>query len=391
MKALLARFAAACFPPARPGKQTRLDEGAPNRPQPARLARIFLVLYLAGIVYLSLYPWDFLPRPRSMELSRIPLFNRRLVLDAVVNVLFYVPLGAAAFASLRRGWQAWTGAIACGAAISYAIETAQLYTPARAATLRDWQANTLGAALGAALGCLFTSPRWIARLAAWAGRAEWRLTRAGVLFVILWILWQAFPFIPYLGWYRVRQTLAHLLELPWSWLAAAQAAVGFFALRRVLGPVRWALVAFAVLPAQLFLSDRNLSPPLALGAALGWMAARLVPWNRAHGWIAAALVAWLAFDELQPFRWLPVESWYQSGFAAHYSTIFRKLFFYSAALWWLRAAGLRWIWAVAAPAAVLGASQWAQRYLDGRGPEAMDLMLLAAAAAAVAVVSRRPA
>jgi VanZ family protein len=365
-----------------------------------RFARIFLVLYLGGIVYLSLYPWDFLPRPRSMELSRIPLFNRRLVLDAVVNVLFYVPLGAAAFASLRRGWRAWAGAIVCGSAVSYALETAQLYTPSRAATLRDWQANTLGAALGAALGHMLTSPRWRERVAAWAGRTEWRLTRMGAAFLILWILWQAFPFIPYLGWYRVRLTLARLPELPWSWLAFAQNGVGFFVLRRVLGPSRWTLLAFALLPAQLFLSDRNLSPPVVLGAALGWIASRCVARDRAHGWIAAALVAWLAFEEFRPFRlletpqpfnWSPVESWYQTGFAAYYATVFRKTFLYASVVWSLRAAELRWIWAVAVPAVVLAAGEWTQRYLQGRTPETADLALLAAAAAMLAGTSRRPA
>lgn len=360
-----------------------------------RIARWFFVLYLCGVVYVSLYPWHFLSQPRSLELLRVPLYNRRLVLDAVLNVLFYVPMGAAAFVSLRRGWRAWIAATAAGTLISFAIETAQLYTPTRAGTLSDLETNALGAAVGASLGYVLTSPRLAARVGALFPGRRWFLSPTGAVFFILWTLWQTFPFIPYVGWYRIEQELRGLAGAPWSWLACAQAFMGFLVLVRVLGPVRWTWIAFALLPAHLFLADRTLSPPLVLGAAAGWIAARyLLPRGASRG-LAVALVLWLAFEEFRPFHWAaspkpftwsPVESWYETGFIAYYATAFRKLFLYTSVIWSLRGAGLRWPWAVGVPALLLAAGEWTQQYLAGRTPETADLFILAAGAGILVLV-----
>jgi len=74
-----------------------------------RRAALFLLLYLAAILYLSLYPWRFVRNPGPGALIWVPLDTRRTILDAFLNVVFYIPLGAAAFArgvSLNMGWRA---------------------------------------------------------------------------------------------------------------------------------------------------------------------------------------------------------------------------------------------------------------------------------------------
>jgi VanZ family protein len=287
-----------------------------------RRAALFLLLYVAAILYLSLYPWRFIPHPGFWTLVWVPLVTRRTLLDAFLNVVFYMPLGAAAFASLRRGAVAFIVATAFGTLISFTVEFTQLSIPGRFGNLTDLVCNTAGTLLGIAACMMATSPPVASRLRA--------LYSPGALLVGLWAVWQVFLFLP-----RYGPTIdaSHLIVgLVVLWLGVPR--------RRV---------------------------PLA------------VP----------LLLMWLAFEELRPFRfqgppqpfwWLPFESWFVGAPESYYGTFFGKLFLYTAILWAERKAGMRWIWALAAPAAILAAGEFAQRYLPGRTPELTDLVLLAAGA-----------
>jgi hypothetical protein len=101
------------------------------------------------------------------------------------------------------------------------------------------------------------------------------------------------------------------------------------------------------------------------------------------------LLIWLIFEELRPFQfqspphpfsWLPFESWFVGALDSYYGILFGKLFLYTGILWVERHSGIRWIWALFAPAAILAAGESAQRYLPGRTPETTDLVLLASGA-----------
>ena len=122
-----------------------------------RRAGLFLT-YLAAILYLSLYPWRFVPNPGPKTLSWVPLVTRRTILDAVLNLVFYVPLGAAAFLSLRRrrGF-AFLSAMAFGTFVSLAVEWAQLSIPTRFGNLTDLTCNSLGTLLGIVVALAATS------------------------------------------------------------------------------------------------------------------------------------------------------------------------------------------------------------------------------------------
>jgi hypothetical protein len=94
-------------------------------------------------------------------------------------------------------------------------------------------------------------------------------------------------------------------------------------------------------------------------------------------------------DELRPFQfrgppqtfwWLPFESWFVGAADTYYGTFFGKLFIYTSILWMERRSGIRWIWALAAPGAILTVGEFAQCYLPGRTPEITDVVLLAAGA-----------
>ncbi|MFL5542914.1 MAG: VanZ family protein, partial [Longimicrobiaceae bacterium] len=84
--------------------------------------------------------------------------------DLVLNLAFYLPLGAALALALRRPWHA----VAAALLLSAGVEAAQLLVPGRDPTLGDLLANTLGAAAGAALAR--GGRRWMdppPRAAAW--------------------------------------------------------------------------------------------------------------------------------------------------------------------------------------------------------------------------------
>jgi VanZ family protein len=287
-----------------------------------RRAALFLLLYAAAILYLSLYPWQFVPHPGFRALTWVPLVTRRTILDAGLNLVFYIPLGAAAFLSLRRGAFAFVAAVAFGTLVSFTVEWTQLSIPTRFGNLTDLFCNSVGTLLGAALAFVATSPPVGLRLRA--------LYSPGVLLLGLWAVWQAFTFLPrYQSTFDIKHEIVGLLVL-------------------------------------------------ALLAA-----------RRQFRVAAVLLLIWLALDELRPFHfhgsaqqfwWLPFESWFVGAAESYYGIIFGKLFLYTAILWVERNTGMRWIWALAAPGAILLAGELAQRYLPGRTPEITDLALLAAGA-----------
>src|SRR5439155_23233612 len=129
-----------------------------------RRAALFCLLYLAGILYLSLYPWQFVAYPFARTLIWIPPIGRGLMLDAALNMLFYMPLGAAAFLALRRGLLGFTAAVALGVLVSFSVEWMQLSIPSRVSSLLDLLSNSIGALLGAVVASIATSRPVTSRL-----------------------------------------------------------------------------------------------------------------------------------------------------------------------------------------------------------------------------------
>jgi VanZ family protein len=288
-----------------------------------RRAGLFCLLYLVAILYLSLYPWQFAAQRGPKSLIWVPLIGRHVILDAFFNMLFYMPLGAAAFLSMRRGIYALMGAAILGTLVSFSVEWAQLSIPTRYGNLLDLFSNSIGASLGAVVALVATSAPMKARL---------RLFRSpGPLLVGLWILWQAFALI---------------LAASWSRIDISNEIVGLFLLS-LLAARR--LPRLAVLPLILWLAFEELRPFRFQGPP-------------------------------QPFWWLPFESWFQGAPESYYGVLFSKLFFYTSIVWVMRASRVPWMWTVAAPAAIIAIGEWCQRYMPGRTPELTDLVLLAAGA-----------
>jgi VanZ family protein len=248
------------------------------------------------------------------------------MLDAVLNVAFYIPIGAAAFGWLaskqRRGVFAIVAAVAFGTLVSLIVERTQLFIPTRVGSLTDLLCNSAGNLLGVAIAFVATSPSLAPRVRI--------VFSPGVLLLGLWALWQAFLFLPQYG----------------PTIDVSHEIVGVLMLAAV--AVRWKIPV-----------------------------------------VVPLMLLWLVVDELRPFQfrsppqpfwWLPFDSWFAGAPDTYYGTFFRKLFFYTAILWVERMYGMRWIWALAAPGAILFVGEFAQCYLPGRTPETTDLALLAAGA-----------
>lgn len=130
--------------------------------------------------------------------------------DVVVNLLLFLPFGAALAAAGVSPLRCVLG----GALLSAGVEFAQLYLPGRDPSLGDVVSNTLGSGLGVVL--VATAPSWLLP----AGARASRLSRAAALaaaalcFVTGWLLAPAPPrpsyaalWTPNLGrlqWYRGR-------------------------------------------------------------------------------------------------------------------------------------------------------------------------------------------
>lgn len=300
-----------------------------------RRAALFFLLYLGAILYLSLYPWRFQANPVQGTLAWAPINSRRTLLDAGLNVIFYVPLGVAAFLSIRKRLPAAIGAFAAGTLASFAVEQAQLALPGRFGNLTDLACNSLGTLAGVILAFGITKGRLRSKLSMYRSPK--------LLLVGLWLVWQAFLFLPRYG--------------PAIDLTHQAAGLLFLVL---------------------------LAASRRIGRA-GFMLST-----------SLALIA-LAADELRPFRfegppqpfwWIPFESWFVGAPDSYYGSIFGKIFFDAGILWMERSAGVRWRWALAGPGAVLLFSELAQTYLPGRTPETTDLALLAASAVMLSLAER---
>ncbi|MGH9591771.1 MAG: VanZ family protein, partial [Bryobacteraceae bacterium] len=149
-----------------------------------RRAALLFLLYLCAIVYLSLYPIHPEKPPVASRLLWSPISGRYDLVDAILNLVFYIPLGAAAFVALRGGISALAGATAVCALVSFAVEWAQLSIPSRYGDLRDLAANSLGAFLGAAIAFAASAPQVARRFRA--------LPPSAPLFAGMWLVWHAF-------------------------------------------------------------------------------------------------------------------------------------------------------------------------------------------------------
>ena len=110
-------------------------------------------------------PRRFMPLVRSILRADIGRGGRRgLVVDVIVNILGFTPLGfLCALLLLKRKHDRRVGAVAAavmlGFCLSLAIEAAQAWLPSRDSSLLDLALNSLGTGAGAAFAVVFFGRR----------------------------------------------------------------------------------------------------------------------------------------------------------------------------------------------------------------------------------------
>ena len=152
----------------------------------ARVVELALLSYVALLVYMSFVPFDFTAAgtPWSGPGLVLGLQARPLSLaDIIANIALYVPLGAGAFAVLRRrGWRRLFSTpftLLLATVLSLLIEHSQHWVAARVPAWPDVVANVLGAILGTLLAMVNERPlRRVLESAGSAARRNWPLTLA---------------------------------------------------------------------------------------------------------------------------------------------------------------------------------------------------------------------
>lgn len=352
-----------------------------------------LLLIVGLILYGSLYPWRFADTPYGpASVFQVLLSGQAGVFyarDALVNVFFYVPVGACAYLALRpriRGGVAGTLGIALGLGLSMAVEVAQGFEVTRRTSIFDVYANLLGSALGVAVAVAFSRLGTRLRLGEEARMPD----VAALALIACWLAYLMFPFLPLL----TGRTLGVRLEQTriFSFLSVASAAAAWFVVGyalRASGVRNAAAVCFAstlLVPMQLLIFRRE--PVLgefagALVGSLAFARVRSRPWGSkvAAGALLMVLIArglspFQIADSPKAFGWIPfvpllLSDWYRAS-----QVLSTKLFFYAAAVWSLRNAGARLRSAATATAALLLAIEVVQRWIPVHSPEITDPLLV---------------
>jgi VanZ family protein len=144
-----------------------------SRPPGSVVARTLWLLFTLFIVYGGTIPFHFAGDTRAIldKLRSLPLNplvspdtgGRLSIPDVVQNVLLFVPFGVLGFLAGRQARAAGPGAplrriavvTALGAALSITVESLQMLTSDRVASLGDVMADTAGTCLGAAVAWQF--------------------------------------------------------------------------------------------------------------------------------------------------------------------------------------------------------------------------------------------
>jgi VanZ family protein len=177
--------------------------GPADSPRPrTRLPHVLATLYGLAIVFVSLEPFSpWLPPPPGTPFFLFATAPARwLRYDTLLNVLANAPFGFFV-ALLRRGAtpaQRVIDAAIVGAAMSFAMESLQMYVPPRVASAVDLAANALGAVLGGLAAAALA--RSHAREAFYRARSRLflpgHLGDVGLALLLLWLVAQTNPGIP---------------------------------------------------------------------------------------------------------------------------------------------------------------------------------------------------
>jgi VanZ family protein len=328
-----------------------------------------LLLVIAVIVYLSLYPWSFNfavhANPLEVLLHSWPDEMDAFALrDAAINIAFYVPLGLAAFLAFAPGR---SRAVAVGAAfllgllLSIAMELAQVYVPTRVSSMADVLFNCVGTLMGA-----LTALRFQAMFEALTHRSYRQFACSSTLLLACWAGYHLYPFFPFVNTARLGYEM-HVLLHPDSLLAAeilANTAEWFtvaLALDALFGRLRLRWIVLAVclrIAVRPILITRPFGLDEFLGAALVlplWVVFGRKARLRAGLFLLAGSIVLRELTRVH-FSHLPEDF-------SPVSVLFRRAFDGGGVVWLLNRTGLSYARAGIPVVATLAVFAGMQRYL----------------------------
>ena len=174
-----------------------------SRSPPSLLPHFLVALYGLAIVYASLQPFSpwIAPAPGTPFFLFAPWPPRWTRFDVIANIVAYAPFGC--FVALVPRRRPPLGrisvAVAAGAALSFVLETLQMFVPPRDANVIDLISNTAGATLGGLVAISFArSAAAKRRVMSW--RERWFVSGyigdLGLALVVIWLAVQVNPGIP---------------------------------------------------------------------------------------------------------------------------------------------------------------------------------------------------
>jgi len=350
------------------------------------------------IVYGSLYPWTF----EARQFPANPLYillhswdanslSRRLLLDVVLNIAVYIPLGGSAYLAMRGSkFQTWAAlaAVAIGTLLSASVEMAQLFTPNRVCSAVDLVSNSLGSALGVLAGFV------LKRISGTRGELlgfHFR-DRSALALLLCWVSFLLFPLYPDLWLAALRAKFSAVIDPSGASfvLILLNAAEWFVAGRLLLAsgarsPLRWLLVLILLVPVQFAIVNHSPKAADFFGAALAAVAFRYLGTRPgADGWAATALLIALTLRGLAPFHfegppqafsWVPFGGFLGSEWQNTISILLGKLFQYGGSIWLLNRAGLGASLATAIVIAILSGIEILQTWTPEHVAEITDPLL----------------
>lgn len=368
--------------------------------------RVLLAAFTLLIIHASLYPWDLGSRTKpAVPFSFVPRLNRFLLRDAVSNLLFYAPFGAAfVLASRRRTIKVVFTATAAALLLSGTLEAIQATQRTRSSNALDLVCNVAGAG-ATALAMYFYRDR-IRRFAA-AVSPERRGMPGAWILLGLWVCFKFYPGLPLLSRTRLMDRIGLAAETSLSGWDVAAFAAEWIAVARLLelgtgGSAGCLAVVFSILivPARLLFDGPVPGFSELLGACIGgliwanWVSGR----TRGTAFAAWAALVSLAIASLAPFEfqgpahefgWMPFGATLKAERTGAIGVLLGKLFRYGAAFWLLQRSGMRYGRAAAVLGAVAVGIETLQRWLPGRSPEITDLLLALFAAGGIAALEMR--
>ena len=354
------------------------------------------LVVLAGIAYLSLYPFRWrIGLPAGGPVDALLLTWRRWPKsrgDVIANVLLYLPWGFFVARSVTRAMPSWLRllvATVVGTLLSVAMELSQFYVAERYTDMYDVYTNTLGACLGALGGLMLASdsranvPRAL----------DFQMFPALLLGAFVFV--RLYPFVPVIDLHKYLAALRPLLAVATlakgdmflrtvTWLVVCYLVETLFGRRSAL-PM-FVLVAGGIFLGRILIVDARVSLPSVLSAGLAlllWFAAlRFMPGRVAVLAIAFASVVML--QRLAPFQlsatgrgfdWVPFLDLLRAPIETGFLVMIDKFFLYGGLIWLLMSAGLRLWRATVATALLLLFCSLIEMYLPGRSAGITDALL----------------